>query len=483
MTEIKKQFETVIGLEVHLQLNTKTKIFCGCPNIFGEEPNTQTCPVCLGLPGTLPVLNKQVLLHAIKTGLSLKCKINPYIKFDRKNYYYPDLPKGYQITQFDFPVAQNGYIEILDKNDASKKIRINRAHIEEDAGKLIHDTSGNCSLVDYNRTGTPLLEIVSEPDIRSPKEAYDYLQKLKLTIKYLDVSDCDMEKGSLRCDANVSIREKGETQLGVKSELKNLNSFKAVKAGLEFEVERQRKTLLSRGALTQETRLWDEKKGITYPMRTKEGSHDYRYFPEPDLIPFVIEQEKINSVQESIPELPAEKVKRFMSQYDLLEYDANILIQQKDIAAFFEECAKKCTHIKKICNWIIGSLLQELNAKKTTITDIKLKPEDLISIIEKTEQGTLSNLAAKKIFKVILETGKNIEEIIEERGLTQVSDNSTLEDLADEIIAENKKAVIQFKEGKENALGFLIGQAMKKTKGKANPKMIGEIIKRRITHA
>jgi aspartyl-tRNA(Asn)/glutamyl-tRNA(Gln) amidotransferase subunit B len=480
MNQTKKQFETVIGLEVHVQLNTRTKIFCGCPNLFGEAPNTLTCPVCLGLPGTLPVLNQQVLRHAIKIGLALNCEINPYIKFDRKNYYYPDLPKGYQISQFDYPIAKQGHLVIPQGEEKTKKIRINRAHMEEDAGKLVHAKNSGSSLVDYNRTGTPLIEIVTEPDMNSPQEAYDYLQLLKLTLKYLDVSDCDMEKGSLRCDANISIREKGETQLGTKTELKNLNSFKAVKAGLTFEAERQQAVILANGQIIQETRLWDENKNTTYSMRSKEGSHDYRYFPEPDLVPFTIGPETIDPIRETMGELPAAKRDRLMQKYKISEYDAQILIQDKDIASFFEECAQICDETKKICNWMNGQLLQELNNRKVPFCDITLPAKALADIITKTKDGTISNLAAKDILTAVIDTGRSVEDLIQKKGLAQMSDNDALAQLADEIIQANEKAANEFKEGKQNVLGFLIGQAMKKTKGKANPKIIGNIIQRRL---
>lgn len=483
MSQTQTQFEIVIGLEVHVQLDTQTKIFCGCPNLFGHAPNTLTCPVCLGLPGTLPVLNKQVMMHAIKIGLALNCEICNFIKFDRKNYYYPDLPKGYQISQFDYPIAKAGHLDIEVGEGQMKTIRINRAHIEEDAGKLIHDNDANCSLVDYNRTGTPLIEIVTEPDLRTPQEAYDYLQLLKLTLKYLNVSDCDMEKGSLRCDANISLRPMGETKLGTKTELKNLNSFKAVKAGLEFEAERQRKTLLTSGTIIQETRLWDENKGVTYAMRSKEGSHDYRYFPEPDLVPFTIEDATIEDVRNAMPELPSQKLTRFIEQYKISDYDAKILVQEQAIALFFEECAKLCDDTKKICNWINGQVLQELNNRKVNFTDIQLTPQAIADIIQKTADGTISNLAAKDVLTLVIDTKKSVDAIIAEKGLAQVSDNDALDKIADEIIAQNEKVVEEYKKGKENAIGFLIGQAMRKTQGKANPKIMGDIIKRRLTDA
>ncbi len=483
MTTTQTQFETVIGLEVHLQFKTNTKIFCGCANLFGKAPNTQTCPVCLGLPGSLPVLNKKALDYAIKVALALNCEVNPYIKFDRKNYYYPDLPKGYQISQFDKPIARNGYILIQKENGEQKKIRIHRAHLEEDAGKLIHDDEINASLVDYNRTGTPLFEIVTEADIRSPQEAYDYLTILKLTLQYLNVSDCDMEKGSLRCDANVSIREKGQEKFGTKTEVKNLNSFKAVKAALEYEEIRQAKLILAGERIIQQTLLWDDAKMITLPMRSKEEAHDYRYFPEPDLVPFMIERSGIDNIKKFLPELPQQKLERFVKQYNLSQYDANVLIQDQMLANFFEECAKLFPDAKKIVNWITGALLFELNERKKDITESGLKPAHLVAIIKKVEDQTISNLIGKDVLKTVLDTQKDPEAIITEGGLAQVSDDGALTAIVDGIISENKTVVDQIKAGKESAMGFLVGQAMKKTQGKANPKRIGDIIKRRLLNA
>jgi len=477
--DTRKKYETVIGLEVHVQLNTKTKIFCGCKNEFGGEPNNHTCPVCLGLPGSLPVFNKKVLEHAIKVGLAVNCEINSFIKFDRKNYYYPDLPKAYQISQYDFPVAKNGFLMIPIENE-NKKIRILRAHLEEDAGKLIHDDELNCSLADYNRTGTPLLEIVTEPDIRSPQEAYDYLQALKLTIQYLDVSDCDMEKGSLRCDANISIREKGETKLGTKTELKNLNSFKAVKAGLEFEVNRHETVIAAGDKIVQETRLWDENKQMTFSMRSKEDAHDYRYFPEPDLVPFTVEEKEINVIKDSLPELPEQKLERFVNALSLSEYDAKILVSDKELANFFEECTKTYKNTKNICNWINVSLLQEMNSRKENISQLKISAKDFGDLLDKVDKDIVSNLTGKDVLRFMLDTGKSSDEIIEEKGLAQVSDENALDKITKDIIKENPDVVKQIKEGKDSAIGFLVGQAMKKSKGKANPKIIGDIIKRRI---
>ncbi|HBO97689.1 MAG TPA: Asp-tRNA(Asn)/Glu-tRNA(Gln) amidotransferase GatCAB subunit B [Candidatus Omnitrophica bacterium] len=479
---LQQKYETVIGLEVHLQLSTRTKIFCGCANVFGRDPNTQTCPVCLGLPGTLPVLNKMALEYALKIAMALDCRINPVIKFDRKNYYYPDLPKGYQISQYDKPVAYDGHLWMTTADGQARKINIKRAHLEEDAGKLIHDDRSNSSLVDYNRTGTPLMEIVSEPDLRSPQEAYDYLQALKLTLEYLHVSDCDMEKGSLRCDANVSIREAGAKTFGTKTELKNMNSFKAVRAALEFEEKRQREVVSSGGRIIQETRLWSEEKWTTITMRSKEEAHDYRYFPEPDLVPFEIDEALIEEVRRSIPELPRQKFERFVGEYGLSEYDARIIVADQHIAHFFEACAKLYADTKKICNWLNGPLLQEINGRKLAPRDVKIKPEDLVAIIRKVDENVLSNLSAKEALKQVLDTGKDAAAVIRDAGLAQVSDSSALEGIVDELIREHQSVVAQIREGKPSAVGFLIGQAMRKSQGKANPRMIGEIIRRKLSN-
>ncbi len=478
---IQEKYETVIGLEVHLQLSTRTKIFCGCANVFGRDANTQTCPVCLGLPGTLPVLNKMALEYALKIAIALDCQINSIIKFDRKNYYYPDLPKGYQISQYDKPVAYDGHVWMTTADGRAKKIAIKRTHLEEDAGKLIHDERNNCSLVDYNRTGTPLMEIVSEPDLRSPQEAYDYLQALKLTLEYLRVSDCDMEKGSLRCDANVSIRAAGEKTFGTKTELKNMNSFKAVRAALEFEEKRQREVLDSGGRISQETRLWDEGKGVTVVMRSKEEAHDYRYFPEPDLVPFKVSGEIMEEVRRSIPELPRQKFERFIGEYGIPEYDARIIVSDQHLAHFFEACTKLYADTKKISNWLNGPLLQELNARKMNFSDITIKPEDLVAIIRQVDENVLSNLSAKETLKQVLNSGKDVAAVIRDAGLAQVSDSAALETIVDELIREHQNVVTQIREGKASAVGFLVGQAMRKSQGKANPKMLGEIIQRKLS--
>jgi aspartyl-tRNA(Asn)/glutamyl-tRNA(Gln) amidotransferase subunit B len=479
---VMSDFETVIGLEVHLQMNTETKIFCGCRNAFGNDPNTNVCPVCLGLPGSLPVLNRKVLLYGMKVGLALNCEINTFVKFDRKNYYYPDLPKGYQISQFDFPIAKKGFLTIV-SDGKEKRIGITRAHLEEDAGKLIHDDKLNASLVDYNRTGTPLVEIVSEPDMRSSQDAYDYLTALKLTLQYLDVSDCDMEKGSLRCDANVSIRPKGESKLGTKTELKNLNSFRAVKNAIEFEVERQERIVLSGGKIVQETLLWDDNKGVTIPMRSKEEAHDYRYFPEPDLVPFTLQPSEIDAVRKDLPELPSAKLARLMTEYKVTEYDGLILVQERALADFFEACAKLKPDIKKLCNWINGPVLKELNDRKVAITGLNLAPENLVKLIGSVEDGTVSNLAGKEILTAVIDSGKGVEAVIKEKGLAQVSDDSALEKIVEEVLKENPQVIDQVKAGKGNASGFLVGQAMKKMQGKANPKKLNEMFQRRLQNA
>lgn len=475
------EFETVIGLEVHLQLKTKTKIFCGCQNLFGHEPNTNVCPVCLGLPGSLPVLNKRVLEDAMRVGLALNCEINHYVKFDRKNYYYPDLPKGYQISQFDFPIAKNGFV-IIKTVDGEKKIGVTRAHMEEDAGKLIHDETLNATLVDYNRTGTPLVEIVSEPDMRCAQEAYDYLTALKLTLSYLGVSDCDMEKGSLRCDANVSIRPKGQKAFGTKTELKNMNSFSAVKRGLEYEIERQTRLVLAGEKIVQQTLLWNEAKGITVPMRSKEQAHDYRYFPEPDLVPFTLSSDVIEQARLALPELPYEKKKRLIQAYGLSDYDATILIQDPVCASFFEEAVKEYHDIKKVCNWMNVQLLAELNGRKVSLESLALTPRQLVDLIKKVEDGVVSNVIAKEILTEMIDTKADVEILIKKRGLGEMADDASIEKVIDELMSQHPAIIDQIKGGKQSAAGFFVGQTIKKMQGKANPKKVTEILNRRLKH-
>jgi len=476
-------YEVVIGLEVHVHLKTKTKAFCGCSTEFGREPNSQACPVCLGFPGSLPVLNKVAFDYAIKVALSLNCKVQEYTKFDRKNYFYPDLPKNYQISQYDLPVSRDGFLNI-DLNDETKRIHIRRVHLEEDAGKLIHEQDR--SLVDFNRAGIPLLEIVSEPDLNSPQEAHEYLTTLKSIIEYLEVSDCDMEKGSLRCDANISIREKGAKELGVKTELKNMNSFKAVKEALGFEVERQTELLNEGKAVTQDTRLWDAKELKTVSMRTKEEAQDYRYFPEPDLPPFIITKEKIDEIKKAIPELPKEKAERFMKEYGLSEYDAKILVSNKHNADYAEERFKAWLdrNKKPVVNWLIGPLAAVASSNNIEISQVNISAHNFIELIELVEKKQIiSNLTGKAVLEEMASTGKPSSIIIQERNLAQISDESILEKDIEEVINENPKSVGAFKSGKENAVMFLVGQVMKRTKGKANPKIVQEILKRRLTDA
>jgi len=474
------KYQTVIGLEVHLQLNTKTKAFCGCSTDFGKAPNSNVCPVCLGFPGTLPVYNRQALNFAIKLALAFNCQIQEHTKFDRKNYFYPDLPKAYQISQYDLPLSRNGYLDIF-VNSSPKRIGITRVHLEEDAGKLIHEAG--ISLVDFNRTGIPLLEIVSEPDLNSPQEAFDYLTSLKSIIEYLDVSDCDMEKGSLRCDANISLRPEGAQELGVKTELKNMNSFKGVKDALTFEVERQTQLLDTGEPMIQETRLWDVERGITVAMRTKEGAKDYRYFPDPDLTVFNIDSSMVNRIKTDLPELPQEKMQRLVKEYGLTEYDAKILVNSKNDAKFAEDClqAYPGKDKKEMVNWLIGPLLSEANLRKSKLHELKLDKNELISLIGFVQRQEISHLAAKSVLNQMIDTGKTAKNLIQEGNLQQISDTKDLTSVIETVIQENSKSVNDFKAGKTNALMYLVGQVMKKSSGKANPKVVSELIKGRLS--
>lgn len=474
------KYQTVIGLEVHLQLNTKTKAFCSCSANFGSSPNSNTCPVCLGLPGTLPVYNKEALGFAIKVALALNCQIQEHTKFDRKNYFYPDLPKNYQISQYDLPLSRSGYLDIFSE-DKPKRIGITRVHLEEDAGKLIHEAGA--SLVDFNRAGTPLLEIVSEPDLNSPQEAFDYLTGLKNIIEYLDVSDCDMEKGSLRCDANISLRPQGAKELGVKTELKNMNSFKGVKDALVFEEIRQANLLDTDQVLIQDTRLWDAEKNITVAMRSKEGAKDYRYFPDPDLTVFIIGNPLISQIRSQLPELPQEKTRRFTQDYLLSEYDAKILTGSRNDAQFAEDCIKifPGKDKKTVVNWLIGPLLFEANSRKLKLCELGIQQQELINLIGFVEKGEVSHLSAKSALTLMIDSKKSAETVIKENNFSQISDNAELEHLIEEIIAQNEKSVTDFRAGKTNALMFLVGQVMKKSSGKANPKVVGELIRKRLS--
>ncbi|HAJ56902.1 MAG TPA: Asp-tRNA(Asn)/Glu-tRNA(Gln) amidotransferase GatCAB subunit B [Candidatus Omnitrophica bacterium] len=474
------KYEPVIGLEVHVQLKTKTKAFCGCANEFGSKENTNICPVCLGLPGSLPVLNAQVLVGAARVALALDCTIRHFIKFDRKNYFYPDLPKNFQISQFDMPLSENGHLDIKVDGISPKRIRIKRVHLEEDAGKLMHPEGSISSLVDFNRAGTPLLEIVTEPDIYSPEEAYAYLSDLKLMLQYLDISDCDMEKGSLRCDANISIRPAGETKLGTKAELKNMNSFKAVKAALEYEIKRQAQSLDAGERIVQETRLWDEKKEVTLPMRSKEEAHDYRYFPEPDLPPFTFTDADIEGMRNSLPELPQQRLRRFVENFGLGEKDAAVLIADKELADFFEACVEIYNEPKKISNWISGPVLFNMNSRNSSFGALRLTPGHLTDLICLVEDGTVSNLVGKDILAQMLAAGSAPKDIVREKNLAQVSGADELNEIIEEVIAANKKSVDDYACGKENALMFLVGQVMKRSGGKANPKVARSLLAERL---
>ena len=455
-------------------------MFCGCKNAFGGEPNTQVCPVCLGQPGSLPVLNKKAFEYAIKVAFALSCNVQKTVKFDRKNYYYPDLPKNYQISQFDMPIAYEGKVKIFDKDGAERIIGVTRAHLEEDAGKLIHDAANPFSYVDLNRTGTPLLEIVSEPEIKSPDEAYRYLTTLKQIIEYLGVSDCNMEEGSLRCDANISLREKGAKGLGVKVEIKNLNSFKAVRDALSYEEERQEDCLEEDDEIIQETRLWDENKGVTLSMRTKEGAHDYRYFPDPDLVPFEVNKELVDRIKDSMPELPEVKAKRFTEIYKLDVKDVEVLISERELADFFEEVVSAYDDPQAVCNWVKGEVLMHVKESSTDIKSLGLKALDLAEIIKMAKDASISGLAAKDVLKINIKTGKAPADIVKEKGLQQVSDEGELAQIIDHVVENNEKTVSDYKNGKGNALSFLVGQVMKESKGKANPNIVNEMLRKKL---
>lgn len=478
------KYEAVIGLEVHVELKTKTKIFCGCPTEFGGEPNTHVCPICLGLPGTLPVLNKKVLEYAIKAGLALNCQIAEFSKFDRKNYFYPDLPKAYQISQYDLPIAEHGYLDI-NVNGENKRIGITRIHMEEDAGKLVHQgatiSSSNSSLVDYNRTGVPLIEIVSEPDIRSAEEAKAYLEMLKAVIEYTGVSDVRMEQGSLRCDANVSIRPVGAQEFGTKTEVKNLNSFKAVQKAIEYEIARQEEVLADGEKIIQETRTWDDNKGITLSLRSKEEAHDYRYFPDPDLTPLVISKEWIEEIKADLPELPAAKKERLIKEQGLPEYDAGVITSSRALADFYDQTVVQYNDPKKVSNWIMVELLGMANAQGLEITETKITPDGLAKLLQLIDKGTISGKIAKQVFAEMFATGKDPEVIVKEKGLVQISDEDQLNTIIEEVVANNPKPVEEFKAGKEKAIGFLVGQVMKATKGQANPGLVNKLLKEKLS--
>ncbi len=472
-------YEAVIGLEIHSELKTKTKIFCGCATAFGAEQNTHVCPVCLGLPGVLPVINKRVVEFAIKAGLALNCTINKFSKFDRKNYYYPDLPKNFQTSQYDLPIAEHGYVDI-DTENGKKRIRITRIHMEEDAGKLVH--SGNTikdsdsSNVDYNRTGVPLIEIVSEPDMATPQEARAYMEKVKSILEYIDVSNCRMEEGNLRADLNVSLRPQGTETLGTKAEMKNINSFKAVEDALSYEIARQEEILEDGGHIVQETRTWDPDKGITLSMRTKEEAHDYRYMPEPDLVPIVTTDEEIEAYRKNLPELPDARQKRLEDAYGLSSYDAGIITASRQMAEYFDAVIADGADAKLAANWMMGDLAKNLNAEGKTIEESPVDAKRLGQMIALISKGTISSKIAKKVFTEMWTSPDAPEKIVKDKGLVQITDTKAIEAIVDAVIAANPKPVEDYKAGNKKAIGALVGQVMKQSKGKANPGMVNQLL-------
>ena len=471
-----KQYETVIGLEVHVELATKTKIFCSCSTEFGGAPNTHTCPVCTSMPGSLPVLNKQVVEYAMAIGLATNCDITKVCKFDRKNYFYPDNPQNYQISQLYLPIARNGYVEI-EVGDTRKKVRIHEMHMEEDAGKLIHDEWDDTSLVDYNRSGVPLVEIVSEPDMRSADEVIAYLEKLRTIIQYLGASDCKLQEGSMRADVNLSVREAGTKEFGTRTEMKNLNSFKAIARAIEGERERQIELIEAGKAVVQETRRWDDNKESSHAMRSKEDAQDYRYFPEPDLVPIVISDEWIEKIRSRQPEFRDEKLQRYKKEFDIPQYDAEIITESKHMADIFEKTTAICGKPKKVSNWLMVETMRLLKEQGMEPEDIRFSPENLAKLIELTEAGTVNSSVAKEVFEQIFAKDVDPDQYVEEHGLKTVNDEGALEAVLEKVIADNPQAVADYRGGKEKALGALVGQTMKAMKGKANPGMVNQKLK------
>lgn len=471
-------YEAIIGLEVHAQLLTESKIFCSCSTRFGDEPNQNTCPVCMGMPGVLPVLNRKVVEFAIRAGLATHCEIARYSRWARKNYFYPDLPKGYQISQYELPLCRSGYVEI-DANGTTKRVRLTRIHMEEDAGKNIHDV-GSYSLVDLNRAGVPLLEIVSEPDIRSPEEASLYLRSLRAILRYLEICDGNMEEGSFRCDANVSVRPKGTDALGIKTEVKNMNSFKAVERALGYEIERQTRTLADGGRLFQETRLWDPDREITRSMRSKEEAHDYRYFPDPDLLPLVIDEPWMEEIRVSLPELPEARKKRFSEEFGIPEYDAGVLTAQKEVADYYERAVRAYSNPKALSNWIMGEVLRLIKDEEK-IDSCKVSPENLASLVRMIDDHVISGKIAKMVFEEMATSSKAPEEVISEKGIRQITDLSEIEAFVFKILSEHPREVSEYRAGKEKLFGFFVGQVMKETGGTANPKIANEVLKKALS--
>ncbi len=471
-----KQYETVIGLEVHVELATKTKIFCGCSTAFGGAPNTHTCPVCTGMPGSLPVLNKKVLEYAVAVGLATNCTITQFCKFDRKNYFYPDNPQNYQISQLYLPICRNGSVEI-ETETGKKQVGIHEIHMEEDAGKLIHDEWEDCSLVDYNRSGVPLIEIVSEPDMRSAEEVIAYLEKLRMMIQYLGASDCKLQEGSMRADVNLSVREAGTAEFGTRTEMKNLNSFRAIANAIEGERERQIDLIESGQKVVQETRRWDDGKGESYAMRSKEDAQDYRYFPDPDLVPVVVSDEWLAEIKAAQPEFRTEKMARYKEEYDIPDYDIEIITGTKRMADLFEETVKLCGQPKKVSNWLMVETLRLLKEKEMEPEDIRFSPEHLAGLIRLTDEKVINSTVAKEVFEVMFENDTDPEKYVEEKGLKTVSDEGALRKAVEDVIAANPKSVEDYHNGKEKAIGFLVGQTMKAMKGKAEPGMVNRLLK------
>ena len=473
----RESYETVIGLEVHAELSTKTKIFCSCPTEFGGAPNTHTCPICMAMPGTLPVLNEKVVEYAVKAGLATNCEISRNSKNDRKNYFYPDLPKSYQISQFDKPLCEHGYIEIEDEEGNKKKIRLLRIHIEEDAGKLNHDDFSGESLVDLNRAGVPLIEMVSEPDLRSAYEVEQYLRKLKSILEYIEVSDCKMQEGSLRADVNVSVRKKGSTEFGTRTEMKNMNSFRSITRAIEYEVDRQIDLIEDGGKVEQETLRWDDVSGKTFSMRDKEDAQDYRYFPDPDLVAIKLSDEYIENIKNNLPELPESRKQRYLEEYNLSEKDANIITGSKYLSNLFEGAIKVCNNPKAVNNWIISDISRILNETEMEPIEIPFDAEQLGKLITLIDKGTISSSIAKKVLEELFENPKDPEEIVKEKGWIQISDEGAIKEVVLKVLENNPQSVADYKAGKEKAIGFLVGQAMKETKGKANPQMLNKMFK------
>lgn len=471
-----KQYETVIGLEVHVELATKTKIFCGCSTAFGGAPNTHTCPVCTGMPGSLPVLNKQVLEYAVAVGLATDCTITQYCKFDRKNYFYPDNPQNYQISQLYLPICRNGRVEI-ETREGKKMIGIHEIHMEEDAGKLIHDEWDDCSLVDYNRSGVPLIEIVSEPDMRSEEEVIAYLSKLRMIIQYLGASDCKLQEGSMRADVNLSVREAGQKEFGTRTEMKNLNSFKAITRAIQGERERQIELLEAGEKVVQETRRWDDAKAESYAMRSKEDAQDYRYFPDPDLVPIVLSDEFLTKIRDNQPEFRQEKMERYKKEYDIPQYDIEIITGTKHMADIFEATVALGSHPKKVSNWLMVETLRLLKEKEMEPEDIRFSPEHLAGLIRLTDAKVINSTVAKEVFEEMFESDIDPEKYVEEKGLKTVNDEGALRKTVEEVIAANPQSVEDYRGGKEKAIGFLVGQTMKAMKGKADPGMINALLK------